>query len=175
MNDIFHYYVEGENEAKLVELLSNKLFHIVSGRIEVFNVVEKRLKPSHVRKLNPQTTVVLIFDTDTGNTGILSRNLFFLRQQSNVKEVLCIPQVRNLEEELVRSCRSLGDITRLLGSTSCRNFKGDFNRCKNLEVYLKKVDFFFPLLWSSKPEGEFCFVSSDIEKIRRQVGVYAPT
>ena len=43
------------------------------------------------------------------------------------------------------------------------------------EVYLKKVDFFFPLLWSSKPEGEFCFVSSDIEKIRRQVGVYAPT
>ena len=175
MNDIFHYYVEGENEAKLVELLSNRLFYIESGKIEVFNVVERRMKSSHVRKLNHKTTVVLVFDTDTGNANILSQNLFFLNRQSNIKEVLCIPQVNNLEEELVRSCRGMSNITQLLGSTSCRNFKGDFNRCKNLEIYLKKMDFSFPLLWSGKPEGEFSFVSSDIAKIKRKVGVHAPT
>lgn len=174
MNDIFHYYVEGENEARLVELLSNRLFYIEAGKIEVFNVVERRMKPSHVRKLNPTTTVVLVFDTDTSNADILSRNLFFLNRQSNVKEVLCIPQVNNLEEELVRSCQGMSNITQLLGSTSCRNFKGDFNRCKNLEVYLRKMDFSFPLLWSSKPKGEFYFVTSDIAKIRKKVGVYTP-
>ena len=55
-------------------------------------------------KLKPGTIVILVFDTDKDETDILDYNLHFLKKQSNVKKVIIIPEVKNLEDELVRSC-----------------------------------------------------------------------
>ena len=78
MKPIYQYYVEGENERKLVAVLSRDFKHIQSGKIEVFNVVEKRITHSYTRKLKNNTIVILIFDTDTMNTSILDSNIKFL-------------------------------------------------------------------------------------------------
>ena len=51
MKPIYQYYVEGENERKLVAVLSRDFKHIQSGKIEVLNVVEKRITHSYTRKL----------------------------------------------------------------------------------------------------------------------------
>ena len=40
----------------------------------------------------------------------------FLKRQKGIKEVICIPQVRNLEDELVRACniKNIVDLTKSL-------------------------------------------------------------
>ena len=63
------------------------------------------------------TSVVLVFDTDTGNIDILRENIQFLRKEQNIKEVICITQVKNLEDELIRSC-DIRQIKELTGSKS---------------------------------------------------------
>lgn len=44
----YHYYVEGENERALVEILSkckDEKFNVIRpGKIDVFNVVEREIK-----------------------------------------------------------------------------------------------------------------------------------
>lgn len=48
------------------------------------------------------------------NTKILDENIAFLKRQKGIKEVICIPQVRNLEDELVRACniKNIVDLTK---------------------------------------------------------------
>ena len=46
------------------------------------------------------TIVVLVFDTDAGNIDTLKENIKFLNKQKTIKKVLCITQVKNLEDEL---------------------------------------------------------------------------
>lgn len=106
MSLIYQYYVEGENERKLVEVLSKKLSYIRPGRIEVLNLVEKSITYSYTRRLKKNTVVILIFDTDTANIEILEKNIAFLLKCANIKDVVLIPQVCNLEDELLRSCKA---------------------------------------------------------------------
>ena len=47
---IYQYYVEGENEKKLVEVLSKEFNFIKAGKVEVLNVVEKPIKNSKNKK-----------------------------------------------------------------------------------------------------------------------------
>lgn len=65
----YHYYVEGENERVLVEILSkckDEKFNVIRpGKIDVFNVVEREIKSTHMLNLKDNTVVVLVFDTDT--------------------------------------------------------------------------------------------------------------
>ena len=54
--------------------------------------------------LKDGTAVVLVFDTDAGNLTVLKENIKLLQTQRNISEVICVLQVKNLEDELVRSC-----------------------------------------------------------------------
>ncbi len=164
MKSVYQYYVEGENERKLVAVLSRDFKHIQSGKIEVVNVVEKRITHSYTRKLKNNTIVILIFDTDTMNTSILDSNIKFLSNCSKIKDVLCIPQVYNLEDELLRSC-NIKNITEILGSSSQKEFKRDFNNCFDLGKYLEKSGFDFTKLWRKKTEGKFAGFKSTLHKI----------
>ena len=66
---LYHYYVEGENERALVETLSkceDEKFNVIRpGKIDVFNVVEREIKSTHMMNLKDNTVAVLVFDTDT--------------------------------------------------------------------------------------------------------------
>ena len=129
----YHYYVEGENERVLVEILSkckDEKFNVIRpGKIDVFNVVEREIKSTHMLNLKDNTVVVLVFDTDTKSRAILDKNTKFLEKHKKIKDVILIPQVYNLEDELIRSC-NIKNILQLLGSKSKKEFKSDFRHIR---------------------------------------------
>lgn len=43
-NRYYHYYVEGEDDRKVVNTLKTDMQKIIPGKVEKFNVVEKLIK-----------------------------------------------------------------------------------------------------------------------------------
>ena len=138
---------------------------IIPGKVEKFNVVENLLSKAHIMNLKKGTTVVLIFDTDTGKVDILYKNIDFLRKQKIVKEVICITQVMNLEDELVRSCqfRNIKELTR---SRSDKDFKRDVLKISNLKQRLDICGFDFEKFWSEQPGNEYRQIANDAQKVK---------
>lgn len=96
---IYHYYVEGEDEKSLLEALKRDLGCIESGKVDIVNVVQTKFSIARIRPLKSDTIVVLVYDTDVDhNISILQYNVDFLKKQKGIKAVLCIPQVKNLED-----------------------------------------------------------------------------
>lgn len=144
----YHYFVEGEDDRKVVNTLKTDLQWIKPGKVQVFNVIEEELTSLITRTLKPGTIVVLVFDTDTGKKNTLLKNIRFLQKDSNVKQVLCIMQVKNLEDEFLRSC-AMSQIKELTGSKSNSDYKRDLLRQSNLADKLKKHQFQFEKFWNS--------------------------
>ena len=63
-NEIYQFYVEGEDEKKVIETLKKDMNSIVSGKVEVLNVIQKEIKTPRIITLKTVTYVVLINDTD---------------------------------------------------------------------------------------------------------------
>lgn len=144
----YHYFVEGEDDRKVVNTLKTDLQWIKPGKVQVFNIIEEELTSLITRTLKPGTIVVLVFDTDTGKKNTLLKNIRFLQKDSNVKQVLCIMQVKNLEDEFLRSC-AISQIKELTGSKSNSDYKRDLLRQSNLADKLKKHQFQFEKFWNS--------------------------
>lgn len=144
----YHYFVEGEDDRKVVNTLKTDLQWIKPGKVQVFNVIEEELTSLITRTLKPGTIVVLVFDTDTGKKNTLLKNIRFLQKDSNVKQILCIMQVKNLEDEFLRSC-AISQIKELTGSKSNSDYKRDLLRQSNLADKLKKHQFQFEKFWNS--------------------------
>ena len=115
--EYYHYFVEGEDDRKVVNTLKTDLQWIKPGKVQVFNVIEEELTSLITRTLKPGTIVVLVFDTDTGKKNTLLKNIRFLQKDSNVKE--------------------------LTGSKSNSDYKRDLLRQSNLADKLKKHQFQF--------------------------------
>lgn len=115
--DYYHYYVEGYDEKVLIETLKTDFQFIKPGKIDVFNMMQDKFNKNKLMRLKSGTHVVFVFDTDKNQTDILEENIRFLKKQSNVKSVICITQVKNLEDELIRSC-NISQIKDLLRSRS---------------------------------------------------------
>lgn len=160
----YYYFVEGKDEEKIVKVLKTDLQYIVPGKIQVFNVVQQKLTKPRLMVLKPETTVVLIFDTDTGKTPMLVDNINFLKAACNVKDVLCITQVKNLEDELIRSC-NIKKIKELTDSKSDREYKHDLIKDNNFSQKLEKHNFDFGLFWNSV-DDKFNGIPNNAEKIK---------
>ena len=160
----YHYFVEGEDDRKVVNTLKTDLQWIKPGKVQVFNVIEEELTSLITRTLKPGTIVVLVFDTDTGKKNTLLKNIRFLQKDSNVKQVLCIMQVKNLEDEFLRSC-AISQIKELTGSKSNSDYKRDLLRQSNLADKLKKHQFQFEKFWNSsdKVYESICNASAQIK------------
>lgn len=159
------YYVEGEDEEKLIHVLKTDLGAIRPGKVQKLNATEHLLTNARLISLRTGTMVVLVFDTDTGQTDILNKNLEKLKQCSSVSEIVTIPQVSNLEDELVHSC-NIRKITELLGSKSKKEFKADLIRAKNLANKLREHQFDINLLWCRQPLPPFQNITNQSEKIK---------
>ena len=109
------------------------------------NVVQERLTDLKLRVLSEGTILIFVFDTDTGNIEILSENIKRAKKSSRVKNVYCITQVKNLEDELIRST-NIKRIDELLESKSKSNFKRDFIKEKNLKQKLEAHSFDLKML-----------------------------
>jgi len=147
---ILHYFVEGKNERKLIETIKNK--YLYSGKIKVMNTIQNKVSKSILRTLERETIVVLVFDTDIEKVDILDENIKIIKNSNNVRDIICIPQIKNLEDELIYST-NITKIIDLLESKSKKDFKNDFNNCKNLLKKLEEKDFKISKLWSREAKN----------------------
>lgn len=168
-NNYYHYYVEGDDDRKIVNTLKTDFQIIEPGKVDKFNVVQNLLNKNRIQVLKKDTTVVLVFDTDTNSAEILKKNIEFLEKQKSIKAVICIPQVENLEEELVRSC-SIRQIKELTGSKTDSEFKTDILKITNLKQKLEQKGFDFDRFWCSLPKGNFMQISNDSIEIKKENG-----
>ncbi len=165
-NANIQYYVEGDDEKSLLKVLKTELQVIRPGKIDVFNVVCDTLSLGRLMTLKPNTVVVLVFDTDAFDDTILKKNITTLRMCSNVEDIITIPQVRNLEEELVKSC-NIKDIKELLNSKSKKDFKADLIRTTNLATKLVQKEFDINKLWTGNNYGSFTDLENMSGEIKR--------
>ena len=162
----YYYYVEGECEQSLLNALKSNLKCIEMGRVETFNVVQNKFTIARVRPLQPGAIIVFIYDTDTQtSSNILKENIKFLKERPEIKEVICIPQVKNLEDELKRAC-SIKNITELTKSSSNSDFKKDLIKCTNLGARLSSCKFDISKMWDKIPGNEFAQFGNDAKKIK---------
>lgn len=164
-NKNIQYYVEGENEKTLVNVLKTQLKMIKPGKVQKLNVIDEEITDAMLRLLREDTIVVLIFDTDTENTDILNNNIKKLNASKRVFKVITVPQVPNLESELIRSCK-IKKITELLNSGSLSKFKKDFIRINNLGSKLLEHEFNISLLWSQKPPAPYQNIENNSKEIK---------
>ena len=63
------YYVEGPCEQQLISALKEAPEKLIPGKIKVFNVVQNLIPKSQILAIQAGTTVVLVFDTESGTSG----------------------------------------------------------------------------------------------------------
>lgn len=159
------YYVEGDDEKKLIDVLKTDLGVLKPGKVQKLNVVEQEITEVRLRTLKQSTMVVLVFDTDTGNVDILKKNIKTLEACSSVSEVVLIPQVTNLEAELVNSC-NIRKIEELLNSRSKGDFKRDLINVTNLGKKLTEHQFDIKIFWSGDPASPYQDIENQAAKVK---------
>ena len=167
MSDIYQYYVEGDDEKRLIQVLKTDMRLIQPGKVQIVNVVQERLTDLKLRVLSEGTILVFVFDTDAGNVDILNENIKQAKKSSRVKAVYCITQVNNLEDELVR-CTDIKQIEDFFGSKSKTEFKRDFIREKNLKQKLISHGFNLNALWCKEPQNQFNKICNESSIVKKQ-------
>ena len=94
---------------------------ILDGKNDLYRVDFKYKKENESEKI----------DLDLYKADILDENIKIIKNSNNVRDIICIPQIKNLEDELIYST-NITKIIDLLESKSKKDFKNDFNNCKNL-------------------------------------------
>lgn len=147
------YFVEGECEEKLLDAIKAQPPLIHPGKVKVFPVIQKVLTSSHLIQIQDGTVVVLVFDTDVGETKFLKKNIELLKKRCSRVKIVYLAQVKNFEDEIVRSTdiRQPRDLT---GSKSARDFKRDFCARSNVRNLLMQHHFDVQKIWvTPKPEA----------------------
>lgn len=165
-NEIYQFYVEGEDEKRVIEALKKDMNSIVSGKVEVLNVIQKEIKIPRIRTLRTGTNVVLVYDTDVDGTDILESNIKLLKSSKHIKRIICVPQVKNLEDELVRAT-SVRQVMDILGSKTLKDFKRDLIKCTNLDKKLQDKEFDISRFWSEIPKNSFEKYGNDSKLIKK--------
>ncbi|MCR5629590.1 hypothetical protein [Eubacterium sp.] len=164
-NEIYQYYVEGKDDKAIIDVLKQEFRCIETGKVEVFNIVQDKLSDTRIRTLKRGTTVVLVYDTDIeNNTEILKSNIDFLKRQTAIKKVICIPQVKNLEDELLRACK-VNNVKEITNSKSLKDYKADLIRCSNLGNRLNNCKFDITKFWNEIPKNGFKQFGNDSRSI----------
>lgn len=162
---IIQYYVEGEDDKKVVDLLKTEMGLIKPGKVQVLNAVTEEITDLRLRAFSPGTTVVLVFDVDAGSAAILMKNIKKLKSCSAVANVVTIPQVPNLEGEILRSC-DIRKIEELLSSKSRRDFKSDLLRVTNLSIKLKEHQFNIDQFWAATPTPPYQMIPNQASQVK---------
>ena len=163
-NNRFQYFVEGETEKKLIEELKKEQSYIISGKVSVFNVIEKKIPNAVITDLRNSTVAILVFDTDKKEISVLQENITRLKRCKNIKEIWCVMQVEDLEDELIRAT-DVKEIKELIGCRSNNDFKRDFLREKRLMYKLRNHQFQIEKMWVTQPSEEYKSFRNDGKRI----------
>ena len=167
MNNKCIYYVEGPCEQQLIAALKETPARLIPGKVKVFNVVQNLIPKSQMLSIQAGTTVVLVFDTDVSQTSNLKKNLELLTRYCGKLKIIFLPQVLNLENELVR-CTDVRTVMELTKSGSVKNFKTDFCKIKTKDCrsMLEHHKLDYPRLWMTKAPEAFNFVDNNSFQIK---------
>ena len=167
MNNKCIYYVEGPCEQQLIAALKETPARLIPGKVKVFNVVQNLIPKSQMLSIQAGTTVVLVFDTDVSQTSNLKKNLELLTRYCGKLKIIFLPQVLNLENELVR-CTDVRTVMELTKSGSVKNFKTDFCKIKTKDCrsMLESHKLDYPRLWMTKAPEAFNFVDNNSFQIK---------
>lgn len=167
MNNKCIYYVEGPCEQQLIAALKETPARLIPGKVKVFNVVQNLIPKSQMLSVQAGTTVVLVFDTDVSQTSNLKKNLELLTRYCGKLKIIFLPQVLNLENELVR-CTDVRTVMELTKSGSVKNFKTDFCKIKTKDCrsMLERHKLDYPRLWMTKVPEAFNFVDNNSFQIK---------
>ena len=155
--DKYIYYVEGEDEKKIVDILKERgNEYIVSGKSIKFNIVQNNISNSQLLSLNKSTVVIIIFDNDVLQDYTQNQNIIRKRIVENInllkkycKQVVVICQYDNIEDELIKST-NIKKIKELLYSKSDSDWKSDVIKEKNLIKKLIDKKFDVSKFWLGK-------------------------
>lgn len=156
MNRRIVYFVEGEDEVTFINAMK-EAGHIPPGSIRVFNIINKKLSSFERRFFKKDELAVFVFDTDVENTSILDDNITILnkdKRDKNLKDFKFLMQVRNLEDEILRSC-NIHRIKEFFGNKSDSDFKSSMAQAKTLKTVLLRHNFDFTQIWRTRPDN--CF------------------
>lgn len=168
-NKFIYYFVEGECEEKFINTFkfgNNQIFP--TGKVQVFNVVNKRISKAQVISLKENSKIFFVYDIDTGNVSILEDNLSLFAKYgfNNIKH---IQSINNFEEELIysTSLTKIQDFSK--GISNLDDFKYKFINHKNLISKLSSLNFDENKIWSRVSlKGQFGKYSSidDIKSLK---------
>lgn len=166
MNKNCIYFCEGPCDEVLIKALKEEPQLIAPGKTKVFNVVTSFLPKSVLLAIKPNTTVVFVFDTDVELTDKLKKNIEYIDRFCSKSKLVFLPQVKNLEDELVR-CSNVAKVIELTQSKSISNFKTDFCRISNARAVLLEHQIDVLKLWTTNLPEVFAFVprNSDLIKL----------
>jgi len=166
MREIIKYYVEGECEKTLIELLKKPNVSMLKpGRIEVFNVITEALTIPRIASLKRDAIIILVYDTDIIKTDILKYNIDILRKYG-FKKIYHIQSVKNFEDELVRST-NLKRIDNMFNTEGKEEFKNKFINCSNLMIKLNNIDFNIHKMWQIKTKESAFEIYYNQESVRK--------
>lgn len=167
MNNKCIYYVEGPCEQQLIAALKENPSRLLPGKVKVYNVIQNLIPKSQMLSIQSGTKIVLVFDTDVEQTANLQKNLELLKRYCGKVHIVFLPQVLNLEDELVR-CTDVKNVTELTQSNSIRNFKTDFCKlkAKDCRAMLDRHGLKINHLWITKVPEPFLFAESNSNQIK---------
>lgn len=147
MSKIYHYYVEGECEQKIInELKKVGVQKLVSGKVEVLNVITEKISDRRLLALNKNAIVILVYDIDNPLTNILEENIKKLKE-NGFTNIIHIQSIRNFEDEIVFST-NIKKINDLFNTQGASDFKSSFISHKNIMIKLNSTSFDYEKLWS---------------------------
>lgn len=147
------YFVEGQCEEKLFNELKRHGL-ILPGKVTVFNALQSRIA-SRVTTFKSGSIIVFAFDTDKGFNDVLLNNIKIVLAHVSSSKVICLPQVENLEDELVKACSKIASVREITRSKSTKDFKSDFISCNNLYERLVDCRFDLSRIWISELPSAF--------------------
>ena len=109
--------------------------------------------------IKPNTTVILVFDTDVEEESLLKRlshNIKILKNSKRVKEIIIIPQVSNFEDELVYAT-DIKSIEQFFPKCTKKEFKSKFIKLPDIRKQLEKHNFSIKKLWSRSVDKDNIF------------------
>lgn len=166
MNNNCLYFVEGDCEEKLINALKKKPELILPGKVIVHNLIQNYIPKSRLLAITPETKVVFVFDTDVAKTDCLLKNIEYISKYCKRSKLIFLPQVLNLEDELVR-CTDVSEVKDITKSKSNSNFKGDFCKLTDARSTLTKHQLDILSLWTQNPPEPFTFVQSNSNLIKK--------
>ncbi|KXA25864.1 hypothetical protein ACDQ58_04845 [Fusobacterium animalis] len=150
-NKYFCYFVEGDNEKKIVNELKGK--YLESGVVNKFNILQEKISNYVLRKFSNEkkNISIIVYDYDVFEKNInteklknkLEENIKIL---SSISQIVIIEQNKNLEDELKRAT-NVKEIREILNSKSNKDWKRDMLNTINLLEKLEKKNFQISKFW----------------------------